>query len=1205
MKKKFLCFTVFVLLCFSLANCNTENMNNRTVRSPLIPDDGPVGVLDKGILQKGSRSYMKIDGELFRELKQGVKNKEVKAITGFPLYGDKPVTIEDIEEVETFAEKTAIYHGSKRIFRKPDIVAIKGKIAENGGSIFLTLSPRGAYGFFKDANGKPERNIKYSPNSVYSMSSDAGEEDIQDLNLMNDIIENEAGRDTVSAVSNKSLTAARGLSQMGYYRIAIDTTENFLNKFDGDTEAAEDYIFALFAYVNPAFNDFNAHLYVNYIRLWPNGNDGYYSTGLRSLLSEFGYRWRNPANPEYSIPRHASVILSLFRDGSAVGWGGIDVVCNKTGSASAYQGYSSLYMNAMIVAHELGHVFGSGHTWDYDPPIEECTIMSYCNTEDNFVFHPRVIELFNSLRSWENDSCVPLTNPELDSCSAPEVSVTGTLVDSISIVWNDARADSYTVSYMPSGASNWTIAASGLTTYNYVLSDLPGSTTYTIRVQSICSDGSELSTTVTAATGTCTAPTVTVTDTFIDYLTISWDDEGVNNYNILYKEEGASSWTTAVTGFTGKTYQLSGLTDETTYNIRVYSICPEGQQLYTEVTETTDEIKNCIVPVVSVTGTSTTTISISWNDAGADTYSVYSRESGASDWVAKAINIKLTAFEVRYLEKSTTYDIRVISNCQDGSTISSSIISETTDELVNGCSASEPRIAYTTASSIALAWDDTGTVSPDNYDVLYTIATHNNYVTAATGLTAKSYTLNGLIKNTTYSILLRSNCSGGTQLQDYVYGRTDEAQGSCSVPTINVSGTSESSISLSWNNTDADSYTVSYRAYGSSSWTTAVTGLTGTSYVISGLADNTTYSIRVYSVCSDGSQSSSTITATTGETQVSCTAPEANVSGTSESSISLSWSNTGAADYTVEYKVSSASTWQTAAAGLSTTGYTLSGLTANTTYNINIYSNCSDGSKPYDTVTATTDEAQVSCTAPEVTVTGTSENSISLSWDDEGANSYSVYYKTGSGSWTNAASGLTTTSYVITGLAENTTYDIVVQSFCPDGTSPYTITAATTDDPGGTGLTINDIPGQYVREPAANGWHTGTISLAGDSLQWENEAGASWTLIPDLENGQLLTTDDCAYPGENFTLVLNQNGDGTVELTGFVFLNETYILQEEEAGDMSASWLFNYDLLDSSGDNDLTSGNNPVFSTDSAEGSYSVEFNGVDDYLYTNSGQSF
>ncbi|MCP4138541.1 MAG: LamG domain-containing protein [bacterium] len=30
-----------------------------------------------------------------------------------------------------------------------------------------------------------------------------------------------------------------------------------------------------------------------------------------------------------------------------------------------------------------------------------------------------------------------------------------------------------------------------------------------------------------------------------------------------------------------------------------------------------------------------------------------------------------------------------------------------------------------------------------------------------------------------------------------------------------------------------------------------------------------------------------------------------------------------------------------------------------------------------------------------------------------------------------------------------------------------------------------------------------------------------------------------------------------------------------------------------------------MFSTDSAEGSYSVEFNGVDDYLYTNSGQSF
>ncbi|MCP3940026.1 MAG: hypothetical protein GY710_00895 [Desulfobacteraceae bacterium] len=245
------------------------------------------------------------------------------------------------------------------------------------------------------------------------------------------------------------------------------------------------------------------------------------------------------------------------------------------------------------------------------------------------------------------------------------------------------------------------------------------------------------------------------------------------------------------------------------------------------------------------------------------------------------------------------------------------------------------------------------------------------------------------------------------------------------------------------------------------------------------------------------------------------------------------------------------------------------------------------------------------CTAPELIVTDTSESSIFLSWDDEGADSYNVYYRiTGAANWETAEVELTVTEYNLTGLSDNTTYEIAVYSICPDGSDPFDTVTAITDESSGTDLIINDIPGQYIREPAANNWHIGTISLNGDSLKWTNEAEISWTLIPDLENEQLFTTDDCPYPGKNFTLVLNQNGDETVEVTGFIFLNETYIRQEEE-DEIVTNWLFNNDLLDYSGNNHLTSVNEPVFSTDRVEGSYAVEFNGVDDYLYADLNHSF
>ncbi len=188
-------------------------------------------------------------------------------------------------------------------------------------------------------------------------------------------------------------------------------------------------------------------------------------------------------------------------------------------------------------------------------------------------------------------------------------------------------------------------------------------------------------------------------------------------------------------------------------------------------------------------------------------------------------------------------------------------------------------------------------------------------------------------------------------------------------------------------------------------------------------------------------------------------------------------------------------------------------------------------------------ETGISCEAPTTNATATSANSISLSWNDSGTDSYSVYYRQENGSWNNPASGLTVTSYVINGLNENTAYDIAVVSVCADGSQEYNIITATTDGSGGSGLTINDIPGQYVREPAANGWHTGTISLVGNSLQWTNQAGTSWALIPALEEEKLLTAEDCPYHthsgGDAFILELNQNTDAE----GFYFLGELYIRQ--------------------------------------------------------------
>ncbi len=311
--------------------------------------------------------------------------------------------------------------------------------------------------------------------------------------------------------------------------------------------------------------------------------------------------------------------------------------------------------------------------------------------------------------------------------------------------------------------------------------------------------------------------------------------------------------------------------------------------------------------------------------------------------------------------------------------------------------------------------------------------------------------------------------------------------------------------------------------------------------MINGLAEDTLYSIKICSNCSDGSQPYETVYARTVETQVSCTAPTATVSSTSSNSISLSWNETDADSYRVSYKASNASDWQNET-GLTTNSYVISDLASETTYDIRVYSICSDGSEPFASLTATTDESQNNCTAPIVTVTDTTADTLSFSWNDTGANSYIVYYRVSSGSW-EKESELNSTNYALTGLTANTTYEIAVVAYCPDGSYLYEIITAETDDSGDTGdkeLSIDDVLGQYVRQPPTNSWHTGVISESGDTLTWTNDAGRSWTLVPDLDNEQLLTTDDCPYPGKIFTLEVETNSNSSVNVTGFRFLNELY-----------------------------------------------------------------
>lgn len=95
-----------------------------------------------------------------------------------------------------------------------------------------------------------------------------------------------------------------------------------------------------------------------------------------------------------------------------------------------------------------------------------------------------------------------------------------------------------------------------------------------------------------------------------------------------------------------------------------------------------------------------------------------------------------------------------------------------------------------------------------------------------------------------------------------------------------------------------------------------------------------------------------------------CNAPTGlSNSSVTSSGATVSWAAVSGADnYTVDYKTTAASTWTTAVSATTSTSQAITGLTASTTYDWRVRSNCSSGSSAYSSAQFTTQAVSGGCT---------------------------------------------------------------------------------------------------------------------------------------------------------------------------------------------------------------------------------------------------
>ena len=632
------------------------------------------------------------------------------------------------------------------------------------------------------------------------------------------------------------------------------------------------------------------------------------------------------------------------------------------------------------------------------------------------------------------------TNPPTAPTALTTLNITETTLD---LSWNAATDDTAVVGY---DIYQNNILIGSTTNLLYAVDQLSPNTFYSYYI--VAKDGSgnqsPPSNTVSIFTLQDTEapnpPTSLVASNISETsLLLNWneaiDNIGVVAYNVY--QDGSF-----VTTVTTSDYLVTNLTSGTTYSFYVVARDAAGNMSSNSNTleVTTFETNPPTIPLgLMISNISSTSVDLNWqastDDIGVVAYDIYQNDvflNSVSDTFATALS----------LDPNTLYSYYVVArdasgNISENSNTVSIFTLQDTEAPTAPLNLVASNILFT---SLNLSWD----AATDNVGVIaYNIFQDGNFITTITDL---SYEVTNLSQGTSYSFYVQArDAAGNTSSNSTAIEVTTFENNPPTAPVLSVSNITESSIGLAWTAGIDDTGVVAYDIFLENSLLGSLTGLSGT---VNGVLPNTQYSffVRARDASGNVSPDSNIVTVfTLPDTEAPTPPPTLTADGITDTSVNLVWTeaidNIGVVGYDVYQDGNFITTV------LSTT-YLVSGLTQGTSYSFYVVARDGAGnmSIPSDLVTINTTDTEPP-TAPVLSVTGVTSNTVSLSWSSSSDNVSVLGYFVYQGIFLIADLPASFTTYTAGQLDLDTTYDFRVVARDTNGnqSTDSNIVSATTN----------------------------------------------------------------------------------------------------------------------------------------------------------------